>query len=86
MLKPGGVLIAVSQPPSQEEAAGHKVRAVMLNTISSTESLAALRNEIDAGKVKPFVGRTYSLRDVPKAWKDSQSEHIEGKVVFTNAD
>lgn len=86
VLKPGGVLIALSQPPSQEEAAGHKVRAVMLNTTSSAESLAALRSEIDSGKVKPFIGRTYSLRDVPQAWKESQSEHIEGKVVFTIAD
>ena len=86
VLKPGGVLIAVSQPPSQEEAARHKVRAVMLNTTSSAESLAVLRSQIDSGQVKPFVGRLYPLQDTPQAWKDSRSEHIEGKVVFTTAD
>ena len=86
MLKPGGVLIAVSQPPSPDEAAKYKVRAVMISTVSTADSLTLLGSDIDAGKVKPFLGRTYPLRDVPRAWKESRTEHIEGKVVFTVED
>ena len=82
VLKSGGVLIALTQPPSQEEAARKNIRALMTHTTSSRENLAALSREIDDGKIKPFVGRTYSLRNVPKAWKDSRSEHVEGKIVF----
>ena len=86
VLKPGGVLIAVSQPPSQDQADRYKVRAVMMNTESSAGSLELLRSKIDGGEVKPFVGRTYPLRDIAKAWKESRTEHIEGKVVFNVAE
>jgi NADPH:quinone reductase-like Zn-dependent oxidoreductase len=41
---------------------------------------------IDDGELKPFVGRVYQLeQQVREAWKDAQSNHVEGKVVFSVA-
>ena len=40
---------------------------------------------IDDGELKPFVGRVYQLEQVREAWKDAQSNHVEGKVVFSVA-
>ena len=83
VLKPGGVLVALSQPPSQAEATQHQVSAVMLNTSISSANLQALAAKIDAGEVRPFVGRTYPLSAAAQAWTDVHSQHIEGKIVFT---
>ncbi len=82
VLKPGGILIALSQPPSQEDAAKHKVGAIMLNTSVTTASLQALAAKIDTGDIRPFVGRTYPLSAAAQAWTDVQSQHVEGKIVF----
>jgi NADPH:quinone reductase-like Zn-dependent oxidoreductase len=82
VLKPGGTLIATSQPPSQEDAERRHVRATMLLTKISASSLAALGKQIDEGTIEPFIGRTYPLSDAAQAWKDSRARHIEGKVVF----
>jgi len=73
----------LTQPPSQEEAAKHKVRAVMLQTETSRASLEALAAKIEAGEIRPFVGRTYPLSTVAQAWADVRAQHMEGKIVFT---
>jgi len=86
VLRPGGILVALSQPPSEEEAAQHKVTAVMFPTVSSAASLQALAAKIDAGEVRPFVGRTYPFSEAAQAWTDVSSHHIEGKIVFTVAE
>ncbi len=85
VLKPGGMLVALSQPPSQEEAAKHQVGAIMLQTNVSAASLQSLTEKINAGEIQPFVGRTYPLSDVAQAWTDVHAEHIEGKIIFTVA-
>lgn len=82
VLKPGGILIAISQPPSAEEAAKHRVRAMFFSTRSSPETLNQLTTEIEAGRLVPSVARTYPLSTAPQAWQDFSSQHIEGKVVF----
>lgn len=86
VLRPGGILVALSQRPSEEQATQHKVTAVMLMTEPSAASLQALATKIDAGEVKPFVGRTYPLSAVAQAWADVSSQHVEGKIVFTVAE
>jgi NADPH:quinone reductase-like Zn-dependent oxidoreductase len=85
VLKPGGALVAINQPPSEEQAAKHKVKASMLVTEASTGSLQAVARLVDAGDIKPFVAKTYPLGDVAKAWRDIRANHVEGKVVFTVA-
>lgn len=82
VLRPGGTLVSIFQPPSQEEAAKHKVSAGMLNMIVSTANLQALATKIDAGQIRSFVGRTYPLSEAAQAWTDVHSQHIEGKIVF----
>jgi hypothetical protein len=33
-------------------------------------------------KDRPFVGKIYPLSEVAKAWQDSRSNHVDGKIVF----
>jgi NADPH:quinone reductase-like Zn-dependent oxidoreductase len=82
VLKPGGVLIAITQPPSQEEAAKHQVKASMFSTEGTSARLRKIAQLADAGEIKPYIGRTYPLADVAKAWRDARSGKVEGKLVF----
>jgi NADPH:quinone reductase-like Zn-dependent oxidoreductase len=82
VLKQGGALVAINQPPSEEEAKNHHVKASMLVTETSTGSLQRVAAMIDAGTIKPFVGKVYPLSEVAQAWRDVQSKNIEGKTVF----
>lgn len=70
------------QPPSEEEAKKRPVKASMLVTDTSTASLQKVAAMIDAGTIKPFVGKVYPLREVAQAWRDVQSKNFEGKTVF----
>jgi len=83
VLKPGGTLVAIAQPPSKVEAAKHGVKALFFSTESSPATLRELTQAIEAGQLKPFVGRTYPLSQVAQAWQDITTTRIEGKVVFT---
>jgi NADPH:quinone reductase-like Zn-dependent oxidoreductase len=82
VLKEGGALVAINQPPSEEEAKNHHIKASMLVTETSTGSLQTVAAMVDAGTIKPFVGRVYPLSEVAQAWRDVQSKNIEGKTVF----
>jgi NADPH:quinone reductase-like Zn-dependent oxidoreductase len=41
---------------------------------------------VDAGKMRPYVGRVYPLNQVAQAWRDSRQNQIEGKIVLTVGD
>jgi NADPH:quinone reductase-like Zn-dependent oxidoreductase len=83
VLKPGGVLIAISQTPSQQEAEKHQARASFFVTDIAGANLRALTGLIEAGQIRPSVGRTYPLSDAATAWRDSSSDHVQGKIVLT---
>lgn len=82
VLKPSGVLVALNQFPSQEEAAKHGVKAIMVNANSNTKDLKALKELVEAGHLKVLVGKTYPLSQAADAWRESESKHVKGKVVL----
>jgi NADPH:quinone reductase-like Zn-dependent oxidoreductase len=47
VLKPGGTLVAINQPPSEKQAAKYKVKASMLVTEASVDSLQAVARLVD---------------------------------------
>ena len=49
----------------------------------SKEDLLALKELIEAGKVRPVIDRTYLLREVPEAIRYLEEGHARGKVVIT---
>jgi len=75
VLKPGGYLVATSQPPSPEEAAQHGVHGVMFGMKPSAEDLARVAQQLDAGTLKFDVARTYPLAQAGQAWTDSARHH-----------
>lgn len=57
--------------------------AVSFSTPSKKDSMALLKELIEAGKITPVVDRTYQLRDVPEAIRYMETGHAQGKVVIT---
>ncbi|MDQ0233105.1 NAD(P)-dependent alcohol dehydrogenase [Metabacillus malikii] len=47
------------------------------------EDLIAIKELIEAGKVRPIIDKTYTLNEVPHAFQYFQQGHAQGKVVIT---
>jgi NADPH:quinone reductase-like Zn-dependent oxidoreductase len=58
-------------------------RLTMLVSKEHHRYLEALRPLIEAGRVRPVVGRTYPLAEVPDAMRDLQAGHARGKIAIT---
>jgi NADPH:quinone reductase-like Zn-dependent oxidoreductase len=88
VLKKGGVLISLVQPPSEEKAKELGVRAALLSAQPNGEQLAEIAKIIDSGKLAPVIDRILPLSETRRAHELSQSGHIHGKIVLrvTNGD
>lgn len=82
MLREGGILVALNQPPSQEEAERRGVRATLVRTATTKASLDTLRERIEGGTVRPFIGKRYTLADAAQAWRDAAAGATSGKLVL----
>jgi NADPH:quinone reductase-like Zn-dependent oxidoreductase len=58
-------------------------RLLPILAVIKKEDLVALKELIEAGKVKPVIGRTYPLSEVPEAIRYLEAGHAVGKAVIT---
>jgi NADPH:quinone reductase-like Zn-dependent oxidoreductase len=82
VLKKGGVLVSLVQPPSQEKAEELGVRVALLGVQPNGAQLAEIAKIIDAGKLAPVIDRILPLSEVRRAHELSQSGHTHGKIVL----
>lgn len=82
LVKPGGKLVALSQPPSATLADDHGVEAGMLQTQPSGDGLRALEQVLNTGALKPLVEQTFALQDVARAWARQSQPGVRGKLVL----
>jgi len=83
VLKKGGVLVSIVQPPSEAEATKYGAKGVFLGRQPSAEQLVEIGKLADAGKFKTRVDTVLPLADVRRAHELSQSGHAQGKIVLT---
>ncbi len=82
-LKPGGILISLVQPPSEEVAANHGVRAALVTTAPPIgETLAKLAGLVDSGIVRPEVSAVLPLTEIRQAHQRIEQRHTRGKIVL----
>ena len=86
VLKAGGILVSLQEPPSQEVAATYGVHAVFAAALPSSGLLKELADLLDRGQIKPHVGRVFSLEQARKAQELKRDGHIQGKIVLKIAD
>ena len=60
---------------------GRKLKCLMAKPNRS--DLIILKDMIEAGKVVPFIDRTYSLSEIPEAIRQLEQRHVRGKVAIS---
>jgi NADPH:quinone reductase-like Zn-dependent oxidoreductase len=82
-LKPGGILVSVIQPPSEETAKAYGVRQAMVYTNPPIgPTLAKVAELVDAGKLMPIACIIFPLQEIQEAHQLIESRHSGGKVVM----
>jgi NADPH:quinone reductase-like Zn-dependent oxidoreductase len=82
VLKKGGVLLSLVQPPSVEKAKALGVRAAFVAGHPNGAQLAEIANIIDSGSLTPVINRILPLSEVRRAHELSKSAHTHGKIVL----
>src|SRR6476646_1835418 len=82
VLKKGGVLLSLVQPPSVEKAKALGVHAAFVAGHPSGAQLAEIAKLIDSGELKPVIDRILPLSEARRAHELSQSGHAHGKIVL----
>lgn len=82
VLKPGGMLVSLVSPPSEEKAKEYNVRAKMILVRPEGDKLAEVGRLIDDGRLKTLVEHVLPLEDAKKALDMSQTGRTRGKIVL----
>ena len=82
VLKKGGILVSLVQPPSQELATKYGVRALFHGGRARSSDLAQIAKLIDDGKVKTIVETVLPLAEARRAHELSEARHVRGKIVL----
>jgi NADPH:quinone reductase-like Zn-dependent oxidoreductase len=82
VLKRGGVLASLVQPPSPEKAAARGAQGFFVRQKANGEQLAKIAELVVGGKVKVNVETVLPLREARQAQDLSQKGHSGGKIVL----
>jgi NADPH:quinone reductase-like Zn-dependent oxidoreductase len=83
VLRPGGILLSLIQPPSEEMAAKYNVRASLVSSSSPiSPTLTEVAALVDAGKIKPHVSTILSLCEAQKGHQMAEGKHTRGKIAI----
>ncbi len=82
VLKAGGILVSLQEPPSQEDAATYGVRAAFVAAQPSSGLLKDLADLLDRGQIKSHVNKVFPLEQARQAQELKREGHIQGKIVL----
>lgn len=80
VLKRGGTLVSITQPPSPEEAARHGVKGQWFFLEPDGNKLRQLGALFSQGMMKPAVHTQWPWEDLPEAHRLSEGGHVRGKI------
>ncbi len=82
VMKKGGILVSILEPPSPEKAAGHGVRCHHTFVQGNLEQLNAIAKLVDAGKLKVIIEKVFPLFEARAAQESNATGHTRGKIVI----
>ncbi len=82
VLKPGGILVSTLGPPSQEDAAKHRVRTAFVQAQPTAGLLKEIARLLDSRQIKPNVGKMFPMEQARQAQELKQHGHTCGKIVL----
>lgn len=81
-LKPGGMLVSITDRPSEDRAKAEGKRAGFVFIDPNAAILTDLATMVDAGQVRPLIGAEFGLNDTAKAQEASETGRATGKIVI----
>jgi NADPH:quinone reductase-like Zn-dependent oxidoreductase len=82
VLKKGGLLASIVQPPDAEKTEEFGVRSTFVWSQPNGEELAEIAALFDSGNLKVVLDRILPLAEARRAHELSQSGHVRGKIVL----
>jgi len=82
VVKAGGKLLSIAQPPSQELAQMHNIEARFISSDLSSKNLENGLALVKDGKLKPFVTKVFKLEEAAQAQDFLSNGGVNGKVVL----
>lgn len=82
ILKPGGILVSVVNPPPEEKARTSGAIGKFVFIQPNAEILKELAGLIDDGVIRPVICAEYALEDIASAHELSESGRARGKIVM----
>ncbi len=82
VLKPGGILVSILSPPSEEKAHQLGVRCAYLFIGPNPSILEQMAQLVETGGLRPVVGAEFALKDIAQAHALSETGHAVGKIAL----
>ncbi len=82
VLKQGGILVSIVNPPSVTKARERGVRSAFVFIEPNASILEQLAERVDHGKLRPIIGAEFALHDIAKAHALSETGRTIGKIVL----
>ena len=82
VLKPGGALVSMVQPPDEALAKRYDIRYTYQSSRATPERLAAITDLIDNGVIKVHIDKIFPLDQAAEALEYLKTGHPSGKVVI----
>jgi NADPH:quinone reductase-like Zn-dependent oxidoreductase len=83
LLRKGGILVSILEPPSQQKAAAHAVRQAHVFVHPSADQLEEIARLVEVGELKGLVENVFPLEDARQAHELSETGHVRGKIVLS---
>lgn len=82
VLRPGGTLVSIVQPPDPDATADGTARGVFFVVEPERAGLEVVTELIDDGRLTPAVDRVVPLAEARAAYEALGKEHRRGKIVL----
>lgn len=86
IVKPGGAIISLAKPLSQEQASARGVRAIFFIAEVNRAELSQIADLIDAGQLRPLVSQVLPLAQASEAYERKQGGKTPGKIILQVVD
>lgn len=81
-LKPGGMLVSITDRPSEDRSKAEGKRAGYVFIGPNAPILTELAGMVDLGQVRPLIAAEFGLNDTAKAQEASETGRATGKIVI----
>lgn len=82
VLKPGGILVALTQQPSETKAKEHKITAKFNTKFPTRKDVETISQLIADGTILAEIDSVYPLSEVQEAHKRSEARHGRGRILL----